>query len=140
MSSKSLLERGPPKKRKKDESHTNSICFLCKKLCDEKHEYTETQWNAFKLTSKQWDGLDKYGNVYRETDWLKGTKDDQTVFHRSCTKYMQSKSTLNQALKRKDKGHSSHTEASSSRDTTDIVDRVITQQSIETSTSSINKK
>ena len=34
---------------------------------------------------------------------LKGTKDEQTIFDRNCTKYMQTQSKLNQAIKRRDK-------------------------------------
>ena len=65
-SSKSLLTPGPPTKRKKSEQ--SSICFLCRDSCEEKHEYTESQWVAFKLTAKKWDGLDKFGHVFSQTD------------------------------------------------------------------------
>ena len=69
----------------------------------ERHVYEDAKWQAFKLTAKNWDGLDKYGHVYLQTDWAKGTKDEQTIFHRKCTKNMQTQSKLQQAMKRRDK-------------------------------------
>ena len=142
--SNSVLTRGPPTKRKKNETSeaSSSICFLCRDICEERHEYTETQWDAFKLTAKNWDGLDKYGQVYLQTDWVKGTKDEQMVFHRSCTKYMQTQSKLNQAIKRRDKriasaaDNNSNNPSSSSISITNIQDSVITQLSPPPTTSS----
>ena len=45
----------------------------------------------------------RYGFVYSEVDWEKGTQDEQSFFHRKCTKNMQTRSKLLQAKCRKDK-------------------------------------
>ena len=116
MSSKAALEVGPPSKRKKlNTPNISKICFLCKELCKEQHTYTQTQWDTFKLTAKEWSGLDRYGYVYLEVDWEKGTKDEQSFFHRKCTKNMQTRSKLLQAQKRKNKD----VESSSASSTTE---------------------
>ena len=100
-----MLERGPPPtKRKKNESQKKSqdeqLCFLCRQTCDEKHEYTETQWQKLKSTAELWSGLDKYGHVFADTDWSGSPK---SIFHRKCIGYMQTKKTLDQAINRREK-------------------------------------
>ena len=103
-SSKPVLLRGPPptKKRKNDSAKesTNGICFLCNQMCDENHNYTESQWEKLKSTAEDWSGLDKYGHVFAQTDWTKGP---QSNFHRKCIKNMQTTKKLDQAKNRQEK-------------------------------------
>ena len=78
MSSKSVIEVGPPTKRKKSSAtNVSTICLLCKEICSEQHIYTQKQWDALKLRAKEWSGLDKYGFVCSKVDWEKDTRDDQ---------------------------------------------------------------
>ena len=59
MSSKSVIEVGPPTKRKKSSAtNVSTICLLCKEICSEQHIYTQKQWDALKLRAKEWSGLD----------------------------------------------------------------------------------
>ena len=69
----------------------NNILILAKK------------WEALRLTAKEWSGLNRYGFVYSEVDWEKGTLDEQSFFHRKCTKNMQTRSKLLKAKCRRDK-------------------------------------
>ena len=98
MSSKSVIEVGPPTKLKTSSAtNVTTICLLCKEICSEQHIYTQKQWDALKLRAKEWSGLDRYGFVYSEVDWEKGIQDEQSLFHRKCTKNMQTQSKLLQA-------------------------------------------
>ena len=106
-----MLGRGPPPtKKKKGESpvelNNDRICFLCKEICDEKHNYTESQWQKLKSTAELWLGLDKYGHVFADTDWDKGPK---STFHRKCVGYMQTRKTLDQAINRRKKQNATST-------------------------------
>ena len=56
-----------------------------------------------KTNCKRLDGLDRYGFVYLEVDWEKGTQDKQSFFHRKCTYNMQNLSKLLQAKCQRDK-------------------------------------
>ena len=56
-----------------------------------------------KKTAEKWNGLDRYGHVYHDTDWERGAVGEQAVFHRQCTKNMQTGKKLSQAKKRRDK-------------------------------------
>ena len=109
-SSKSVLLRGPPptKKRKNGtpEASTNGTCFLCNHICDEKHNYTESQWEKLKSTAEAWSGLDKYGHVFAQIDWTKGP---QSIFHRRCVTNMQTSKKLDQAKNRQEKQNTLNT-------------------------------
>ena len=65
--------------------------------------YTQKQWDALKLTAKEWSGLDRCGFVYSEVAREKGTRNEQSFFHRKCTETMQTQSKLLQAKSRKKK-------------------------------------
>ena len=102
--SKPVLDVCPPAKRKKSNTTNVSTCLFCKEICNEQHTYTQKQWEALRLTpKKEWSGLDRYGFVYSEVDWEKGTQDEQSFFRRKCTKNMQTRSKLLQAKCRRDK-------------------------------------
>ena len=103
MTSKPVLDVCPPTKRKKSNTTNVSTCLFCKEICNEQHTYTQKQWEALRLTAKEWSGLDRYGFVYSEVDWEKGTLDEQSFFHRKCTKNMQTRSKLLKAKCRRDK-------------------------------------
>ena len=103
MTSKPVLDVCPPIKRKKSNTTNVSTCLFCKEICNEQHTYTQKQWEALRLTAKEWSGLDRYGFVYSEVDWGKGTQDEQSFFHRKCTKNMQTRSKLLPAKCRRDK-------------------------------------
>ena len=103
ITSKPVLDVCPPTKRKKSNATNVSTCLFCKEICNEQHTYTQKQWEALRLTAKEWSGLDRYGYVYSEVDWEKGTQDKHFLFHRKCTKNMQTRSKLLQAKCRRDK-------------------------------------
>ena len=71
MTSKPVLDVCPPTKRKKSNTTNVSTCLFCKEICNEQHTYTQKQWEALRLTAKEWSGLDRYGFVYSEVDWEK---------------------------------------------------------------------
>ena len=103
MTSKPVLDICPPTKRKSSNTTNVSACLFHKKSCNEQHTYTQKQWEALRLTAKERTGLDRYGFVYSEVDWEKGTQDEQSFFHRKCIKNMQTRSKLLQAKCRRDK-------------------------------------
>ena len=103
MTSKPVLDVCPPTKRKKSNTTNVSTCLFCKEICNEQHTYTQKQWEALRLTAKEWSGLDRFGFVCSEVDWEKGTQDEQSFFHRKCIKNMQTPSKLLQAKCRRDK-------------------------------------
>ena len=89
MTSKPVLDVCLLTKWKKSNTTNVSTCLFCKEICNEQYTYTQKQWEALRLTVKEWSGLDRYGFVYSEVDWEKGTQDEQSFFHRKCTKNMQ---------------------------------------------------
>ena len=103
MTSKPVLDVCPPTKQKKPNTTNVSTCLFCKEICNEQHTYPQKQWEALRLTAKEWSGLNRYGFVYSEVDWEKGTPDEQCFFQRKCTKNMQTRSKLLQAKCRRDK-------------------------------------
>ena len=80
MTSKPLLDIYPPTKRKTSNRTNVSNCLFFKEICNEQHTYTKKQWEALRLTGKEWSGLDRYGFVYSEVDWENGTQDEQSFF------------------------------------------------------------
>ena len=74
MTSKPVLDVYPPTKWKKSNTTNVSTCLFCKEICNE-HTYTQKQWEALRLTTKEWSGLDRYGFVSLEVDLEKGTQD-----------------------------------------------------------------
>ena len=80
MTSKPVLDVCPPTKRKKSNRTNVSTCLFCKEICNGQHTYTQKQWEALRLTGKEWSGLDRYGFVYSEVDCEKGTQDEQSFF------------------------------------------------------------
>ena len=89
MIPKLVLNVCPQTKRKKSNTTNVSTCLFYKEICNEQHTYTQKQWEALRLTAKEWSELDRYGFVYSEVDWEKGTQDEQSFFHRKCSKNMQ---------------------------------------------------
>ena len=102
MTSKPLINVGPllKKKRWNNDTGNGKLCILCKETCTEQHFYTDKQWNNLMSKAKEWSGLDIFGSVYTDVDWTKGSQDEQSIFHRKCTKSMQTKSKLLQAISR----------------------------------------
>ena len=47
-----------------------------------KESIGEQKWEALKTKSEKWDGLDKYGNLWRSTDWNSGPSNKH--LHNSC--------------------------------------------------------
>ena len=103
MTSKLVLNVCPQTKQKKSNTTKVRTRLFCKEICNEQHTYTQKQWEALRLTAKEWSGLDRFGFVCSEVDWEKGTQDEQSFFHRKCIKNMQSPSKLLQAKCRRDK-------------------------------------
>ena len=79
ITSKPVLDVCPPTKQKKSNATNVSTCLFCKEICNEHHTYTQKQWEALRLTAKEWSGLDRYGYVYSEVDWEK-VKQDKHFF------------------------------------------------------------
>ena len=77
MTSKPVLDVCPPTKRKKSNTTNVSTCLFRKEICNEQHTYTLKQWDALRLTAKEWSGLDRYDFFYLEVDSEKGTQDEQ---------------------------------------------------------------
>ena len=66
MTSKPVLDVCPPTKRKKSNTTNISTCLFCNEICSEQHTYTQKQWEALRLTAKEWSGLDRYGFFIRK--------------------------------------------------------------------------
>ena len=75
MTSKPVLDVCLLTKWKKSNTTNVSTCLFCKEICNEQYTYTQKQWEALRLTTKEWSGLDRYGFVYLEVDLEKGTQD-----------------------------------------------------------------
>ena len=80
MTSKPVLDICPPTKRKNSNTTNVSACLFRKKICNEQHTYTQKQWEALRLTAKERSRLDRYGFVYSEVDWEKGTQVSSLFF------------------------------------------------------------
>ena len=101
MTSRPVLIPIPPAKRRKSEDRGNiAICILCSEQCEEVRSFTDSKWEKFKETAKQWKGLDKYGDVYDKIHWDKGASPEQSTFHRNCISYIQTTAKLTQAKNR----------------------------------------
>ena len=104
MSSKSVIEVGHSTKQKKlSATNVSTFCLLCKGICSEQHMYTQKRWDALTLRPKEWIVLYRCGFVYSEVDWEKGTRNEQSFFHRKCTENMKTQSKLLQTKSRKKK-------------------------------------
>ena len=53
--------------------------------------YTQKQWDALKLTAKEWSGLDRCGFVYSEVAREKGTRNEVFFSQKMYGKYADSK-------------------------------------------------
>ena len=86
----------PPQKQLK----SGDICILCSKFCDEQQKNLNAeQWKAFRSTAEKWEGLDTFGNVFKDTDWGSGPVGKR--WHKSCKLNFAGERKLQQALKRK---------------------------------------
>ena len=72
MTSKLVLNVCPQTKQKKSNTTKVRTRLFCKEICNEQHTYTQKQWEALRLTAKEWSELDRYSFVYSELDWEKG--------------------------------------------------------------------
>ena len=79
----------------------NPKCIACGESCSLKESIGEQKWEALKTKSEKWDGLDKYGNLWRSTDWISGPSNKH--LHNSCYTSLSSVRSLNQAVNRKEK-------------------------------------
>ena len=91
MTSKLVLNVCPQTKQKKSNTTKVRTRLFCKEICNEQHTYTQKQWEALRLTAKEWSELDRYSFVYSELDWEKGTQDELSFFHRECSKNIQTR-------------------------------------------------
>ena len=76
-------------------------CILCKQECNERSNTTKEQWLNLQSKAEKWQGLDKFGTVFRSVSWDNGPKD--MYFHTGCKINISSQRKLEQSLKRKDK-------------------------------------
>ena len=67
-----------PQNGRNQRRQTLVLVYFVKKNCNEQHTYTQKQWEALRLTAKEWSGLDRYGFVYSKVDWEKGAQDEQS--------------------------------------------------------------
>ena len=65
------------------------LVYFIKKFVTNNILILRNNGKALRLTAKEWSELDRYGFVYSEVDWEKGTQDEQSFFHRKCSKNMQ---------------------------------------------------
>ena len=64
------------------------LVYFIKKFVTNNILILRNNGKALRLTAKEWSELDRYGFVYSEVDWEKGTQDEQSFFHRKCNKNM----------------------------------------------------
>ena len=64
------------------------LVYFIKKFVTSNILILRNNGKALRLTAKEWSELDRYGFVYSEVDWEKGTQDEQSFFHRKCNKNM----------------------------------------------------
>jgi len=57
------------------------------------------KWQSLQEKAANWQGLDRFGNVYESVNWEKGHKD--LYMHKECYLTVSSKRKLQQAEKRK---------------------------------------
>ena len=83
---------------------SESYCFLqCGELCTENDmsNITNEKWENMKSKSKDWRGLDKFGNLYESADWESGPAGK--CIHKNCQLILRSKEKLEKAKKRKER-------------------------------------
>ena len=56
MTSKLVLNVCPQTKQKKSNTTKVRTRLFCKEICNEQHTYTQKQWEALRLTAKEWSG------------------------------------------------------------------------------------
>ena len=97
---------------------TDYKCVLkCGKPCNDNETISSARWQSLKEKSKNWTGLDKFGDVHSETDWNNGPSGYYT--HDSCYVTVSSASNLRKAIKRKEKCSSSQIPAQEQSDDDD---------------------
>lgn len=71
MSTPLLQPKKSVKRIRTDE--TANHCILCGDLCDEdRSQYPIELWTVLKSQAKEWQNLEKYGNVYSTVNWDEG--------------------------------------------------------------------
>ena len=77
-------------------------CFLqCGVNCNSTETISTERWKQLETKTKDWKGLDKFGNVFESTDWEKGA--EGLHVHERCYITLSSKRSLQQSRKRKEK-------------------------------------
>ena len=79
-------------------------CVLkCGKMCKSSDIISQAKWESLELKTKNWSGLDKFGNVYDTTSWKNGPNNHYV--HLSCYISILSSDKLEKAQQRKSKEH-----------------------------------
>ena len=80
----------------------NFQCLVkCGKVCSENDKISPSKLESIKLKSKNWNGLDKFGTLYDETNWDNGNTG--FYIHKLCYFSLSSSINLDKAIKRKAK-------------------------------------
>lgn len=86
-------------------------CIACGENCSLKETIGKEKWDALRTKSEKWDGLDKYGDLCKSTDWDAGPANK--YIHISCYTSISSPRTLKQAVNRKEKQQKAQKQCSS---------------------------
>ena len=73
-------------------------CILCGKLCTERETISEERWKNLKAKSKEWIGLDHFGDIYNKTNW--DTDRESSYLHELYLAKIGWKKDLESAMKR----------------------------------------
>ena len=89
----------------KMDGNEKNKCVVCHSECyehdnDSLFNISGEQWTKIQEHARQWEGLDRYGDVYRVVNWQAGSK-GQCV-HKSCRLNLSSSKRLSQAKNRKE--------------------------------------
>lgn len=86
-------------------------CIACDENCSFKDTIGKEKWDALRTKSEKWDGLDKYGELCKSTDWDAGPANK--YIHISCYTSISSARTHKQAVNRKEKQKEAQKQCSS---------------------------
>ena len=83
------------------DDHNFQCLVKCGKVCSENDKISPSKLESIKLKSKNWNGLDKFGTLYDETNWDNGNTG--FYIHKLCYFSLSSSINLDKAIKRKAK-------------------------------------
>ena len=101
-------------------------CIACGKNCSLKETIGQENWDALCTISEKWDGFDKYGDLYKSTDWDAGPAN--YYMHSSCYASICSPRTLKQAVNRKEKQQKAQKQCSSASYEGKLVSKTIVNE------------